>query len=75
MKDRARVWIQSCVLKEQLTWGSQDGIRGLRHAARVTCLIRNIGSGPLRVSRRSRNPGHGEEAVGVDRDGHLGGDT
>ena len=29
MKHRARVWIQSCVLKEQLTWGSQDGIRGL----------------------------------------------
>ena len=29
MKDRARVWIQSCVLKEQLTWGSQDEDRGL----------------------------------------------
>ncbi|NDE08167.1 MAG: hypothetical protein EBZ89_12390 [Chloroflexi bacterium] len=24
-----------------------------------------------RAARRSGNPGHGEEAVGVDRDGHL----
>ena len=45
MKDRARVWIQSCVLKEQLTWGSREEDRGLRHAARVTCLIWTVGAG------------------------------